>query len=507
MIERSLIDGEFLTESGADHYVESVTTAAYYVANAFRGTNRAGLVAGSSLLRDQIRKLELAPRKGIGLLTVLGEVAEVVLPNSTVVSHPRYAAHLHCPPTVSSLAAETVISALNQSMDSYDQGPVATVIEQYVVDWICQLLGYASGEGVFTSGATQSNLQALLLARDTYAREHLSWNTAADGLPTVARRWRIISTRQTHFTVDLAARLLGLGSASIVDADTDDQGRLEPRSLRSAIQRCHAARLPVIAVVLNAGTTDRGVIDPLWESCMIAQEHGIWVHVDAAAGGCLMFSDKHRHLLDGISTSDAIAIDFHKLLFQSISCGALLVRRCWTLETLTTHVDYLNPADDDPCETPNLVGKSLQTTRRFDALKVFVTLRALGVDAIAHMIECTIEAAHAASRAAAGDERLRVIGKAVTNTVLIRWVSSALSPQALDRVNTMVCQRLTTDGHALIGRTRVKQGVALKLTFVNPICTAETAKALVEEIATLGDSIARDERRGVIDDARADTAS
>jgi len=500
-MNQSAVDIEFLTESGADHYIESVDAAAHLVVAALRTASRPGLVAGSSSLRQQIRKLQLAPSDGVGLHAVLSEVAELVLPNSTVVSNPGYVAHLHCPPTISSLAAETVLSALNQSLDSYDQGPAAALIEQYVIDWMCDLLGYDTGDGVFTSGGTQSNLQALLLARDTYARDSLGWSIAEDGLPTSSRDWRILCTRQTHFSVETAARLLGLGTAALVRVETDSDGRLDPASLRTAIRKCHDAHRPVIAVVLTAGTTDRGVIDPIPKSCTIAQEHRIWVHVDAAAGGCLMLSDRYRGLLAGISAADSVAVDFHKLLFQSISCGALLVKRKSALEILAGHVDYLNPAEDDPDETLNLVAKSLQTTRRFDALKVFVTLRALGLDTVARLIESTVEAAYAASRAAVADHRLLVIGTAATNTVLIRWTSPTMTSAALDGVNTMIRQQLAIDGHALIGRTRVAEGVALKLTFVNPVCTPEIARALIQQIATRGEFIAATlSRREAIDE-------
>ena len=170
-------------------------------------------------------------------------------------------------------------------------------------------------------------------------------------------------------------------------------------------------------------------------------------------------------------------------------------------------MDYLNPATDDPTETINLVTKSLQTTRRFDALKVFLTLRALGTETIAQMIDRTIETAHAADRAAAADYRLQVIGKARTNTVLIRWTSPGLTAQALDRVNTMIREQLATDGHAVIGRTHVADGVALKLTFVNPVCTPETAQALIREIASRGELIAAAESTEVIADAETDLAS
>ncbi len=507
MSEQSAIDREFITASGAGRYIDSVTAAARYVVAALLATSRPGLVAGSSALQREIRKLELAPPRGVGLGCALHDVAKHVIANSTAVANPRYVAHLHCPPTISSLAAETVLSAINQSMDSYDQGPAAAVIEQCVVGWLCELFGYPTGDGVFTSGGTQSNLQALLLARDIYARDNLGWSIAENGLPAASSSWRILCTRQTHFTVGQAARLLGLGAASIVHVPTDSDGRLRPRSLHATIEHCHSSDQPIIALVLTAGTTDRGVIDPVVESSKIAHEHGIWVHVDAAAGGCLMLSDQHRSLLAGINAADSVAIDFHKLLFQSISCGALLLRNGSAMEILTQHVDYLNPSDDDPRDTPNLVAKSLQTTRRFDALKVFFTLRALGTDALARMIDRTVESARAASRAAAADPRLRVIGKAETNTVLVRWTSPALTPAALNVVNTMIREQLAAEGHAVLGRTRVAEGVALKLTFVNPVCTSQTAEALIREIATRGELIAANESTGVIADAKTDLAS
>jgi L-2,4-diaminobutyrate decarboxylase len=122
------------------------------------------------------------------------------------------------------------------------------------------------------------------------------------------------------------------------------------------------------------------------------------------------------------------------------------------------------------------------------------------------MIDRTIETAHAAGRAAAADYRLRVIGKAKTNTVLIRWTSPWLTAQALDRVNTMIREELATDGHAVIGRTQVADGVALKLTFVNPVCTPETAQALIREIASRGELIAAESTEAIAD-AETDLAS
>ncbi|MCV6962936.1 aspartate aminotransferase family protein [Mycobacterium intermedium] len=501
-----MIQREFLTRIGAPHYYRAVTEAAGYVADSCLRPARPGLIEGAAVLREAIASLSEIPRQGVGLSTALREVDTLVTPHSTAVSDPRYVAHLHCPPTISSLAAETFLCALNQSMDSFDQGPAAAVIEQSVIDWLCNVFGLPQGGGVFTSGGTQSNLQALMLARDNFAARTLGIDIATDGVPPAAHRWRIVCTNETHFTIATAARLLGLGTSAILHADIDSFGRLDPRSLREVVDATHARGEQIIALVLSAGTTNRGAIDPLVDSIEIAAAHNIWVHVDGAAAGCLMLSDAHRDLLDGISTADSISIDFHKLLFQAISCGALLLRDRHDFEVMRKHADYLNPEDDDPEDTLNHVERSLQTTRRFDALKVLVTLRSLGLDTVAAMIGHTVDTARAAERAVAADPHLELISPCMTNTVVLRWTGSDVSPSEREFVNVEIRRRLADTGQALVGRTRVDGEAALKLTFVNPVCTPDVARDLVQRIADCGNNI-RLESREIIEASASGAAS
>src|SRR5262249_37405939 len=147
-----------------------------------------------------------------------------------------------------------------------------------------------------------------------------------------------------------------------------------------------------------------------------------------------------------IERADSVAIDFHKLLFQAISCSALLVRRGDSFAVLDNHADYLNPADDACHDVVNLVGKSLQTTRRFDALKVFVTLRALGRQRIADMIDATCTAAVAAARAVADHPGLTLCAPVTTNTVVVRWRDPALTEDQCDDVNNAIRIELADSG-------------------------------------------------------------
>lgn len=480
--------GDFLTSGGLSGYREALTLAAIWAGTELRDPARPGLVAGYAELEKIVEGFELDTSQGIGLPRALSEAAGLLSGQSAVVTHPGYLAHLHCPPTLSSLAAEILVSAFNQSLDSFDQAPAATAIEQKVIRDLCTTLGFDDGaDGTFTSGGTQSNLQALMMARDLFARDKFG-SDLTGGLPAGAGSWRVLCTGQAHFSVRQALRILGL-SGAVVEVPSDAAGRMRIDGLVDCIRSADEAGTPIMALVLTAGTTDFGAVDPLAEAIAIAREHGIWTHVDACAGGCLVFSETRSHLLRGIETADSIAIDFHKLLFQAISCSALLVRRGESFEILADHADYLNPLQDSAEDVVNLVGKSLQTTRRFDALKVFVTLRALGRRRVGEMIDATCAAAAAAADAVPDHPGLTLVAPVATNTVVVRWQHPDLSGAECDDVNQAIRISLADSGRAVIGRSTAGGSQALKLTFVNPLVSPGAAADVIAVIAGEGDRI------------------
>lgn len=484
-------EADFVTASGLSGYREAMMLATTWVGTELAEQSKPGLVDGYADLKQAVDAIPLHIPTGIGLPGALGEAINLLAQNSAVVTHPAYLAHLHCPPTVASLAAEVLTSAFNQSLDSFDQAPAATAVEQRVIEYLCATMGYdRAADGTFTSGGTQSNLEALLIARDLFARRTLGWDITVRGLPPEAASWRVLCTRQTHFSVRQALRILGLAGAPL-EIPTDSAGRLNIGALVDELAKATRTDTPIMALVLTAGTTDYGAIDPLREAITVARERDIWTHVDACAGGCLAFSDTHRHLLDGIELADSIAIDFHKLMFQVISCSALLVRQRRDFDVLIAHADYLNPEQDSHHDVVNLVGKSIQTTRRFDALKVWVTLRALGQRRIADMIDVTCAAAAAAAEATDHHPSLTLLAPAATNTVVLRWQHPGLSNAECDDLNNAIRAKLAHSGHALVGRSKVMGRQAIKLTFVNPLVTAELAAGTVAEIAEQGEQILR----------------
>ena len=416
----------------------------------------------------------------------VAEILHTVVANSISVSHPRTAAHLHCPPFLASLAAELVISVLNQSMDSFDQAPIATVVEQKMIRWLCAEAGLpGTADGTFTTGGSQSNYMGLLLARDTFLRQRWNWSAQKSGLPPEARQLRILCSQVAHFTVEKSAMQLGLGTDSVVRVPVDDHFRMDPAALRSALAALQSQNLFPMAIVATAGTTDFGSIDPLPALVPLAREAKTWLHVDAAYGGALFFSADHRARLAGIEHADSLSIDFHKLLWQPIPCSVFLVREARHFESIKMHADYLNPELDEDEGVPNLVTTSLLTSRRFDALKLWISFQSLGRTQLAAMIDRTIALASDAAEIVRKTRTLELICEPQLSTVVFRYIPQQLGLDA-DNINALIRRRLFESGSAVIGHTRVRGQQCLKFTCMNPATSEEQMKKLIEAVVEQG---------------------
>lgn len=482
-----MFESEFLTPARKSQtlYRRLVSQAAQIVCTSFPDAPYHGRNAIS--LADRITT-DVLPDVAASSEQVAATLRTVVS-NSVVVSHPNTAAHLHCPPLLAALAAEVVISALNQSMDSFDQAPIATVIEQKLIRWLCAESGLpASADGTFTTGGSQSNYMALLLARDAYLQQHWNWSSQKAGLPPEARRLRIFCSDVAHFTVEKSASQLGLGSDAVVRVAVDARFRMNPASLRDSLEATQAARLLPMAIVATAGTTDFGSVDPLPELASLARAAGAWLHVDAAYGGALLFSAHHRHKLKGIEAADSVGIDFHKLFWQPIPCSAFLLRDTQYFRSMKLYADYLNPELQEDQGIPNLVTTSLLTSRRFDALKLWISFQTLGRAKLSAMIDRTAELAGHAARTIKITPQLELLCEPQLSTVVFRYVPTQRSSHP-GQINALIRQRLFDRGLAVIGHTRVDSRQALKFTCMNPTVTENQMDQLIGAIVEEGAKI------------------
>ncbi|WP_069763129.1 aminotransferase class V-fold PLP-dependent enzyme [Streptomyces sp. LUP47B] len=381
---------------------------------------------------------------------------------------PLCAAHLHCPPLAVAAAADLAVSVLNPSMDSWDQAPAASELEAQLTRALANevypdpLRGAGLGryaapprgatsphrpDALVTTGGTESNQLALLLARETLG-------------PGV----RLVCGGNAHHSLPRSAWLLGLPAPVIVPTPN---GTLDPAALDKAL---HGPSI----IAATAGTTDAGLIDPLPEIAALCAHRGARLHVDAAYGGGLLFSSRHRAKLTGLSAADTITLDFHKLGWQPVAAGLLAVRDDNDLAALNQRADYLNADDDTEAGLPDLLGRSLRTTRRPDVLKIAVTLKTLGRTGLGALIDQVCDQAREFAELVDAHPGFELHEQPTISTVLFRPAS------ATDDAIAAVRRKLLTDGRAVFGRARAANRLWLKATLLNPTTRPADLAGLLE---------------------------
>ncbi|WP_406281638.1 pyridoxal phosphate-dependent decarboxylase family protein [Embleya sp. NBC_00896] len=418
------------------------------------------------------------PALGVGESVALRELSTLFAWGAADPADPRCAGHLHCPPLAVAVAADLVASALNPSLDSWDQAPVAGALEVEVVAALAGLVGFAPGAagGVVTSGGTESNLMGLLLARDGLG-------------PGVGRR-RILCSQAAHFSVRRCAGLLGLGEDAVVTVPAGADHRMDPVALADACRRVLAGNDRIAAIVATAGTTDLGAVEPLPAIASVAREFDTWLHVDAAYGGGALFSDRLAPLLTGLDEAHSVGLDLHKLGWQPIAAGVFLVRDAALLEPLAQRAAYLNPDDDEQAGYFSLLGNSPRTTRRADVFKIAVTLRALGRTGLGALVDRCHDLARYAADLIRAHPRLELVADPVLTSVVFRYVPERpVDERDTDRINAALRRRLLHEGRAVVGRTEIGSGpgaVRLKLTLLNPHAGAADLDALLAAVLDAG---------------------
>ncbi|MFF5443715.1 pyridoxal phosphate-dependent decarboxylase family protein [Streptomyces sp. NPDC012888] len=394
------------------------------------------------------------PEHGTGAGEALTTLVHALAAGSADPAHPHCAAHLHTPPLAVAAAADLAASALNPSLDSWDQAPAASALETLLTRALAAELhpGHPHPDAVLTTGGTEANQLALLLARERHG-------------PALT----VIHGANAHHSVPRSAWLLGLPPATALPTPG---GTLDPATLDEALTRIPGPAL----VTATAGTTDAGLVDPLPALADVCDRHGADLHVDAAYGGLLALSadPRHRALLNGLDRGRSLTLDLHKLGWQPVAAGLLAVPDTTLLAPLAHQADYLNAPDDTEAGLPDLLGRSLRTTRRADALKIAVTLRALGRDGLTRLLTHTLEAARHLAALLEAHPRFELHAPPALSTVLFRPTGTPDEDLATLR------RTLLHNGHAVLGRTTADGRLWLKATLLNPHTTPGDLDALVQ---------------------------
>jgi glutamate/tyrosine decarboxylase-like PLP-dependent enzyme len=438
-----------------------------------------GLAVTSEATPAELERLfdEPLPLDGAGALEILERFTRDILPHAMQIPSPRYYGLFNPTPLPIGVWADALTSAINQNLAAWRNSPPASIIEARVLRWLCELLGYSdpASFGTLTSGGSEANLIALKCARDRASSLSRDEGLRAGGLDLV-----VYASEQCHYSLVKSVDLLGLGRNNLRKVATDDNFQIRLDDLRALIERdLRDGRTPC-CIAGAAGATSTGIVDPLDGLAQLAREYDCWFHVDAAYGGALAFSEKHKGLLKGIERADSITIDPHKWMFVPFACGAVLVREGASVlrNAFDITPEYLSE------EREHLSGRDVEYdffrygqlgTRRFNALKIWMALQHLGVRGYASIIERQIELANYLAAQIEGLEDFRRVGPIHTAVCCFRFIPAearASDGEALDRLQMALQQRIERSGAAWFSTTVLHGRRALRVN-INSFLTEQ----------------------------------
>jgi aromatic-L-amino-acid decarboxylase len=427
-----------------------------------------------------------APAGGRTSDEVLTEFRERLAPFAYAAQHPGSYSYFTPPPLPMSIAGETLAQWLNQGIDVWLSGMAAPFVEEEVTRWLCDLCGYgADAWGVLTSGGVMANIMALTVARDV----HLTRLLGADEPPRGTRLEgaRVYASDQTHFSVERAVDLLGFPAGTLRIVPSDDAFRLRAEPVAAAIVDDRAAGLTPFAISAVAGSTNTGSIDDVPSLADLAEREGLWLHVDAAYGAAARLSEREAHKLSALERADSLTVDPHKWLFQAYDIGGLLVKRREDLMR-TFHREPEYYAVWDPEERPlHWYQYSLEGTRRFRALKLWLSWKHLGSDGFARLIERNVALArHVAARAK--EVGFEVIDPELA-VVCLRLTPAGLDPAKTDELQRRLQRALEVSGVGWLSTTTLRGRTWLRAGVINYLSTEADADRILDTLQDASERI------------------
>lgn len=423
-----------------------------------------------------------------------------IIANSRQSGHPRFFGYVASPATPIGAFADLIASALNQNVPAWRSAPAATHVEQTVVRWLAQLIGYADGAGgLLTSGGSMANLNALYVAHRTKARAARSAHDAPDvnmqtatathdvahaGLWNAGPPMTVYMSDQAHHSITKAADILGLGRAQVRVVASDERFRMDVRDLRERIAADVQQGLRPFCIVATAGTVNTGAVDPLMEIATVAAESDLWFHVDGAYGAPAALDASKRSLFVGLERADSVALDPHKWLYTPVDCGCLLLReplRARAAWTVIAGAEYIKIFEQTDAESFAFFDYGVELSRRFRALKLWLLLRYYGVPRIAAAIaDDSALAAYMAAQIAAAED-FELLAPVELSICCFRYVPAdmrralvgaadatrARIEAELNELNERIVHAVQRGGRAYISNATLRGRFALRVCIVN----------------------------------------
>ena len=418
------------------------------------------------------------PEKGQDPDVVLQRVMEDVLPMAGRIDHPRFFAFIPSSPTWPSVLGDILATGFNIFQGTWLESAGPSQVELVVMDWFRDWIGFPEeGGGILTSGGSAANLVAMVTARE--------W---AGNPPNPV----LYVSDQGHSSLERAARIMGIPLGNVRKVPTDEAFRIDVALLRDAVGKDRAAGMDPLCVCANAGATNTGAIDPLDSIARVASEENLWFHVDGAYGGFAVLAPGEREAFNGIEKADSVTLDPHKWLFQPYEIGCLLVRDTGVLEDAFRILpEYLQDAALGK-EQVNFADRGIQLTRGFRALKVWMSIQILGLNAFREGIQAGIDHAREAEMYIRRSPHLEMMGPSSLGIVCFRFrhPDADSTPEGIERLNLSIQEEIVESGLAMMSSTRLRSEFSLRLSILNYRSTWQDVQETLEAVEAIGQRLA-----------------
>jgi aromatic-L-amino-acid/L-tryptophan decarboxylase len=457
-----------------------------------------------------LRKLFDAPlpRRGSEPERVLERWTTRVLPHSGHLGSPRFFGYVHGSGLQLGALADALASGQAPNVADWRVSPAESEVERCVVRWIAEMIGYpATCGGTLTSGGMAANHAALLVA----LRSRSPYDMAEDGLQSSERRGRFVlymSEDEGHVTIRRAAELLNLGRRAVRAVPCRDDFTLDPRALLRQVRDDEARGDRPFCAVGQAGSINVGAIDPLEEMADICRDHGLWFHVDGAAGAFGALLPELRPRFAGLGRADSVTVDPHKWLYLPKECGGLLVRdERLLLRTFRAEASYLEPQSEDDPSLSGFRALGTQSSRGFRALKVWMALQHLGTDGYSRLFRQNLACIARLDEQVRADPDFEAFHEPQIYIYSFRYRPRRLGPPAstpgverarrayLDRLNGELVRRANRTGEVFLTTTRIRGSIALRVSVCNHRTTFGDIDRLFRLLKRTGSGVDRAERR------------
>ena len=443
-----------------------------------------------------------APTEPQRAAEVLTEFSDRLAGGLMNAQHPRQFGYFTPPPLPMSIMGELLAQVANQGVDVWHAGPFAAFAEEEVVRWLCEIIGYGEASfGLLTSGGVMANFMGMTLARDLQLGRLRGLSAPPRGKDLEGAR--VYTSDQTHFSIARALDELGFPPETLVVLPSDDDFHLRGEPVADAVTRDRAAGLTPFAIACVAGSTNTGSVDAVGELADVAEAERLWLHVDAAYGGGARSSERDRDRVPDLHRADSVTVDPHKWFFQAYDIGGLLVRDGRTLSAVfggrapeyyrggeagaSGGADYLRDGEhDDHGDQLNFYKLSFEGTRRWRALKLWMTWKHLGTPGFGRLIEANDDlAAYLAARCAEADDFEALPAVPELSVVCFRHVPPGLTGEALDAHQDRLQAALEASGDGWLTTTRLRGATWLRAGIVNYLSTEADIDRLLDTLRRL----------------------